>query len=82
MPVDRSICFAFRTDVGCFGCDDSQVGHGPALVISPALYNGKTGLMVCCPMKTRIRRAKKKAIVSAEVMLALRAKLKALLQIR
>ena len=27
-----------------------QAGHCPALVISPASYNGKTGLMVCCPM--------------------------------
>ncbi|MEY4265484.1 MAG: endoribonuclease MazF, partial [Pseudomonadota bacterium] len=26
-----------------------QAGHRPALVISPARYNVKTGLMVCCP---------------------------------
>lgn len=26
-----------------------QAGHCPALVISPAAYNGKSGLMVCCP---------------------------------
>ena len=88
-----------------------QAGHRPALVISPASYNGKTGLMVCCPMTTKIkghpcevvtqvdgvdcavlsdqvksldwkvRRAKKKAIVSAEVMLHVRAKMKALLRI-
>ena len=88
-----------------------QAGHRPALVISPARYNGKTGLMVCCPMTTKIkghpfeviaevdgvscavlsdqvksldwkiRRAKKKAVVSAEVMLHVRAKMKALLQI-
>ncbi len=32
-----------------------QSGHRPALVISPALYNGKTGLMVCCPMTTKIK---------------------------
>jgi mRNA interferase MazF len=32
-----------------------QAGHRPALVISPALYNGKTGLMVCCPMSTKIK---------------------------
>ena len=32
-----------------------QSGHRPALVISPALYNGKTGLMVCCPMTTQIK---------------------------
>ena len=88
-----------------------QACHRPALVISPASYNCKTGLMVCCPMSTQIKgysfevitqvdgeecvvlsdrvksldwkicRAKKKAIVSAEVMLHVRAKMKALLQI-
>lgn len=88
-----------------------QAGHRPALVISPANYNGKSGLMVCCPMSTKVkghpfevltevdgiegavlsdqvtslnwknRRAKKKATVSAEVMLHVRAKIKALLQI-
>lgn len=32
-----------------------QAGHRPALVISPAIYNAKAGLMVCCPMTTRIK---------------------------
>ena len=32
-----------------------QAGHRPALVISPASYNGKTGLMVCCPMTSKIK---------------------------
>ena len=27
-----------------------QAGHRPALVLSPASYNGKSGLMVCCPL--------------------------------
>ncbi len=88
-----------------------QAGHRPALVISPAGYNAKAGLMVCCPLSTKIkghpfevitqvagvdcavlsdqvksldwkvRRAKKKAVISAEVMLHVRAKLKALLRI-
>ena len=88
-----------------------QAGHRPALVISPASYNRKSGLMVCCPLTTqikgypfevitqvdgidcnvlsdqvksldwKIRRAKKKAVVSAEVMLHVKAKIKALLQI-
>ncbi len=88
-----------------------QAGHRPALVISPASYNGKTGLMVCCPMTTKVkghpfevvtqvdgvdcavlsdqimsldwnvRRAKKKATVSPEVMIHVRAKMKALLMI-
>ena len=88
-----------------------QAGHRPALVISPASYNRKSGLMVCCPLTTqikgypfevvtqvdgvdcavlsdqvksldwKIRRAKKKAVVSAEVMLHVKAKIKALMQI-
>ena len=88
-----------------------QAGHRPALVISPASYNGKTGLMVCCPMSTkikghpfevvtqvdgldcavlsdqvksldwRVRRAQKKAVVSADVLVHVKAKMKALLQI-
>jgi mRNA interferase MazF len=32
-----------------------QRGHRPALVISPASYNGKTGLMVCCPMTSQVK---------------------------
>ena len=32
-----------------------QAGHRPALVVSPASYNGKTGLLVCCPMTTQIK---------------------------
>ena len=88
-----------------------QAGHRPALVISPASYNGKTGLMVCCPLTTRIkgypfevlaeidgvvtavlsdqvksldwkvRRARKKGTVSNDVMVNVRAKIKALLVI-
>lgn len=91
--------------------EHEQAGHRPALVISPASYNGKTSLMVCCPLATRVkghpfevlaqvdgvdcavlsdqvksldwkvRRAKKKGAVNSEVMLHVRAKVKALLQI-
>jgi len=25
-----------------------QAGHRPALLLSPALYNDKTGLLICC----------------------------------
>lgn len=32
-----------------------QAGHRPALVLSPSGYNGKTGLMLCCPMTTQIK---------------------------
>ena len=30
-----------------------QAGHRPALVLSPSLYNGKTSLMLCCPITTQ-----------------------------
>ncbi|CBJ79590.1 endoribonuclease MazF [Xenorhabdus bovienii] len=32
-----------------------QAGHRPALVLSPAIYNGRIGLMLCCPMTTKIK---------------------------
>ena len=32
-----------------------QAGHRPALVVSPATYNDKTSLMVCCPLTTQIK---------------------------
>ena len=32
-----------------------QAGHRPALVLSPAAYNDKTSLMICCPMTTQIK---------------------------
>ena len=31
-----------------------QMGHRPALVLSPASYNSKTNLMSCCPLSTKI----------------------------
>lgn len=32
-----------------------QAGRRPALVITPAAYNGKTSLMLCCPVTTQIK---------------------------
>ena len=32
-----------------------QAGHRPALVLSPAAYNGVTGLLLCVPMTTRAK---------------------------
>ena len=32
-----------------------QSGHRPALVISPKAYNQATGMMLCCPMTTKIK---------------------------
>jgi mRNA interferase MazF len=32
-----------------------QAGHRPALVLSPASYNARTSLMLCCPLTTQAR---------------------------
>jgi len=32
-----------------------QAGHRPALVLSLATYNEKTGLMLCCPMTSKVK---------------------------
>ena len=32
-----------------------QAGHRPALVLSPARYNGLRGMMLCCPLITKIK---------------------------
>ncbi len=32
-----------------------QAGHRPAVVLSPAGYNDKTSLMLCCPMTTQTK---------------------------
>lgn len=32
-----------------------QAGHRPAVVLSPAVYNLRTSLMLCCPMTTQIK---------------------------
>ena len=32
-----------------------QSGHRPALVLSPARYNKICGMMICCPMTSRIK---------------------------
>ena len=32
-----------------------QAGHRPALVLSPASYNGRIGLMVVCPITSQVK---------------------------
>jgi mRNA interferase MazF len=32
-----------------------QTGHRPAVVLTPAVYNARTALMICCPMTTQIK---------------------------
>ena len=41
-----------------------QAGHRPALVLSPARYNAARGMMVCCPMTSRIKSYVFEVIVS------------------
>lgn len=43
-----------------------QAGHRPALVISPAAYNNKTGTMLCCPMTTQIKGYPFEVIIHAD----------------
>jgi len=32
-----------------------QAGRRPAVVLSPALYNGRAGLVICCPITNQIK---------------------------
>jgi mRNA interferase MazF len=43
-----------------------QAGHRPAVVLSPAAYNAKTSLMVCCPMTTHIKSYPFEVVVAGE----------------
>jgi mRNA interferase MazF len=43
-----------------------QAGHRPALVLSPARYNAARGMMVCCPMTTKIKGYPFEVVVSNE----------------
>ena len=43
-----------------------QAGHRPAVVLSPAVYNAKTSLMVYCPMTTQIKNYPFEVAISAE----------------
>ena len=41
-----------------------QAGRRPALVLTPAAYNGPRGMMICCPMTSRIKDYPFEVIVS------------------
>ena len=43
-----------------------QAGHRPALVLSPARYNRLRGMMICCPMTSRIKGYPFEVVLSAE----------------
>lgn len=32
-----------------------QAGHRPAVVLTSAAYNGRAGMIICCPTTTRIK---------------------------
>jgi mRNA interferase MazF len=32
-----------------------QAGHRPAIVLSPAAYNAKVGLLLCCPITSQVK---------------------------
>lgn len=44
------VCLSFSPQAG-----REQAGRRPAVVWSPAAYNAKTSLMVCCPMTSQIK---------------------------
>jgi len=43
-----------------------QAGHRPALVLSPAKYNRVRGMMICCPMTSRIKGYPFEVVVSED----------------
>lgn len=43
-----------------------QAGHRPALVLSPARYNGLRGMMICCPMTSQIKAYPFEVVVSED----------------
>ncbi len=44
-----------------------QAGHRPAVVLSPAAYNAKTSLMICCPMTTQIKNYPFEVLIAGSV---------------
>jgi len=43
-----------------------QAGHRPALVLSPGRYNKIRGMMICCPMTSRIKSYPFEVVVSQD----------------
>jgi mRNA interferase MazF len=41
-----------------------QAGRRPALVLTPARYNEARGMMICCPMTTKVKGYVFEAVVS------------------
>ncbi|MDM8563021.1 type II toxin-antitoxin system PemK/MazF family toxin, partial [Candidatus Marithioploca araucensis] len=43
------VWISFDPQAGC-----EQAGHRPALVLSPASYNNRVGLMLLCPITNKV----------------------------
>ena len=43
-----------------------QAGHRPAVVLSPRRYNGARGMMICCPMTSKIKGYPFEVVVSLD----------------
>jgi len=43
-----------------------QAGHRPAVVLTPSRYNENAGLMLCCPMTTKIKNYSFEVIISGK----------------
>ncbi|MEO7498809.1 MAG: endoribonuclease MazF [Casimicrobiaceae bacterium] len=43
-----------------------QTGRRPALVLSPAAYNAKSSLMICCPMTSQIKGYPFEVVISVD----------------
>ena len=43
-----------------------QAGHRPALVLSPASYNRRSGLMLCCPMTSQMKGYPFEVLIAAD----------------
>jgi mRNA interferase MazF len=43
-----------------------QAGRRPALVLSPGSYNGRTSMMVCCPLTTQVKGYPFEVVVSRD----------------
>ncbi len=42
-----------------------EAGHRPAVVVSPSRYN-RTGLMICCPMTTKVKGYPFEVVIAGE----------------
>lgn len=48
--IGEIVCVQFNPQIG-----DEQTGHRSALVLSLIKYNAKRGMIICCPMTSKIK---------------------------